>query len=89
MININFQKKFWTCPRTCNGESEGHVPDTDKKNNNINIYFNLFNIYKRQIEKKPFYEKVKIISDCQNNKQYQNLPAELQEKIFMELMKLK
>ena len=53
------------------------------------IYFNLFNIYKKQIESKPFSEKVTIISKCQNDEKYKKLSAEVQEKLFMDLMSIK
>lgn len=53
------------------------------------IYFNLFNIYKKQIESKPFFEKVPIITKCQNDEEYKKLSEEEQEKLFMDLMSIK
>lgn len=53
------------------------------------IYINLFNIYKKQIENKPFFEKVKIITKCQNDEEYKKLSLDSQEKLFIDLMSIK
>lgn len=53
------------------------------------IYINLFNIYIKQIENKPFFEKVKIISKCQNDEEYKKLSLDSQEKLFIDLMSVK
>ena len=53
------------------------------------IYINLFNIYKKQIENKPFFEKIKIITQCKKDKDYEKLSEEEQEQLFLDLMSLK
>lgn len=53
------------------------------------IYINLFNIYIKQIKNKPFFEKVKIISKCQNDEEYKKLSLDSQEKLFIDLMSVK
>lgn len=57
------------------------IIDKDK-----DIYINLFNIYIKRIQNKPFFEKIKVISECQNDERYKELPAEYQEKMFTDLM---
>ena len=52
------------------------------------IYLNLFNIYKAKIEKQPFYEKIKIISECKSSNEYTLLTHEEQEQLFIELMSI-
>ena len=89
IANTKLKRKTRTCPRTCGSPSQGHVPDINNNDNNINIYFNLFNIYKKQIESKPFFEKVPIITKCQNDEEYKKLSEEEREKLFMELMSIK
>lgn len=53
------------------------------------IYINLFNIYKKQIENKPFFEKIRMISSCRENEEYKKMSLETQEKLFEDLMSLK
>lgn len=62
---------------------------TDINRLDKDIYIKLLNIYKKQIEQKPFFEKVKIISKCQNSEQYKNMTLESQEKLFVDLISLK
>lgn len=52
-------------------------------------YINLFNIYKKQIESKPFFEKIKIITKCKQDKEYEKLTEEEQEQLFLDLMSIK
>lgn len=78
---------FRTCPRTCCGDSEGHVPDTNNNDNNIYLY--LFNIYKaklEKIEKKDFSRQIKIISECKNSDDYQKMSLEDQNKLYIDLI---
>lgn len=58
-------------------------------NNNVNnIYINLFNKYKGEISKKPFGEKIKIISKMKQSSDYELLTKQEQDNIFYELMNL-
>lgn len=67
------------------------VEDTDINRLRHNyIYINLFNKYKEKIENQKFYEKIKIISDMQNNDEdYRKLQEAEQENLFLELMAVK
>ena len=65
------------------------VNTADINRQDKDIYINLFNIYKGQIENKPFYEKVKIITKCQNDEEYKKLSLEVQGQLFKELMSIK
>lgn len=53
-----------------------------------NIYINLFNKYAEQIKGKKFNEKVKIIGQCKNEKEYQEASALVQEQLFTDLINL-
>lgn len=89
MTNIKLKKKLRTCPRTTGSPSQGHVPDINNNDNNINIYINLFNIYIKQIQNKPFFEKVKMISELKETEEYNKLDDETQKQLFMDLMSVK
>lgn len=52
-------------------------------------YIILFNKYKSKIEKANFTEKIKLISQCKEEKEYEELSFETQDKLFMELMSIK
>lgn len=65
------------------------VETADINRQDKDIYINLFNIYKKQIENKPFFEKIKTISSCRENEEYQKMSLEAQEKLFKDLMSLK
>ena len=65
------------------------VKTADINRQDKDIYINLFNIYKKQIENKPFFEKIKTISSCRENEEYQKMSLEAQEKLFKDLMSLK
>ena len=65
------------------------VETADINRQDKDIYINLFNIYKKQIENKPFFEKIKTISSCRENEEYQKMSLEAQEKLFKDLMRLK
>lgn len=53
------------------------------------ISINLFNKYKSKIEGKSFKEKIKLISQCKEEKEYIELDIEEQDKLFTELMSIK
>jgi hypothetical protein len=57
--------------------------------NDKNIYFNLFNIYKEKIESSKFGDKIKLIGECKNTSEYNLLSLEEQDKLFLDLMKIK
>lgn len=52
------------------------------------IYLYLFNKYKEQIEKEHANRKIQIISACQSCKEYEELSAEEQDKLFYALMSI-
>ena len=60
---------------------------TDTNNNDNNIYINLFNKYKEQIEKEP-NRAVRIISKMKETSDYEMLSLEEQEDIFYKLMSI-
>lgn len=51
-------------------------------------YINLFNKYKKQIEKENESKKRSIISDCRKCEEYAELTQEEQEQLFMDLMSI-
>ena len=53
-----------------------------------NIYINLFNKYKAEIEKNHANEKIRIISECKNCDEYALLTPEEQEQLFIDLMNI-
>lgn len=53
-----------------------------------NIYINLFNKYKAEIEKCHANERIRIISECKNCSEYALLTTEEQEQLFMDLMSI-
>lgn len=57
-------------------------------NNDNNIYFNLFNKYKEQIEKENAGRKFLIISACKKDDDYLKLTLDEQNQLFMELMSI-
>lgn len=52
------------------------------------IYINLFNKYKAEIEKGKANERIRIISECKNCSEYSLLTAEEQDQLFMDLMSI-
>ncbi|MCI8654557.1 MAG: hypothetical protein HFJ48_01600 [Clostridia bacterium] len=65
------------------------VTTNNKDNNNNNIYLYLFNIYKAKIQKSNFGEKVRVLSELKEDKKYELLSSENQDKLFYELMSVK
>ena len=52
------------------------------------IYINLFNKYKAEIEKENENKKISIIAECKNCNEYALLTSEEQEQLFMDLMSI-
>ena len=52
------------------------------------IYINLFNKYKAEIENRHANERIKIISECKNCSEYALLTQEEQDQLFMDLMSI-
>lgn len=52
------------------------------------IYINLFNKYKAEIEKENENKKISIIAKCKNCNEYALLTSEEQEQLFMDLMSI-
>ena len=52
------------------------------------IYINLFNKYKAEIEKENENKKISIIAECKNCNEYALLTAEEQDQLFMDLMSI-
>lgn len=52
------------------------------------IYINLFNKYKAEIEKENENKKISIIAQCKKCKEYEDLTLEEQDKLFMDLMSI-
>ncbi len=52
------------------------------------IYINLFNKYKAEIEKENENKKISIIAECKNCNEYDLLTSEEQEQLFMDLMSI-
>ena len=65
------------------------VETADINRQDKDIYINLYYIYKKQIENKPFFEKIKMISSFRENEEYKKMSLEAQEKLFKDLMSLK
>lgn len=81
---------------------EDYQINKEEINNNINnkrttsehkqeckeIYINLFNKYKEQIEKENANKRVLIISACKRDEDYFKLTEEEQEQLFYDLMSI-
>lgn len=52
------------------------------------IYINLFNKYKAEIEKENENKKISIIAECKNCNEYTLLTDEEQDQLFMDLMSI-
>lgn len=65
------------------------VTTNNKDNNNNNIYLYLFNIYKTKIQNSNFGEKIRVLSELKEDKNYGLLNFEEQDKLFYKLMSLK
>lgn len=52
------------------------------------IYINLFNKYKAEIEKENENKKISIIAECKNCNEYALLTDEEQDQLFMDLMSI-
>lgn len=66
------------------GVNVSNIKDKDKDKD---IYFNLINKYKtRAREANNLREKISVIGECKKDNDYINLPMELQDKLFYELM---
>lgn len=76
---------------TINQQTNNKQVTTNNKdnNNNNNIYLYLFNIYKPKIQKSNFGEKIRTLSELKQEKNYELLDFEKQNKLFYELMSLK
>ena len=57
-------------------------------NKENNIYLFIINKYKKNFPKN-YAEKIKIIGELKNSKEYQQLSLEEQDKLFLELMNYK
>lgn len=65
-------------------EQQMNTNNNDKNDNNI--YINLFNKYKEQIENEDENKKIRIIAECQDSSEYSLLTTEEQDKLFYKLM---
>jgi hypothetical protein len=63
-------------------------PMTTNKNVRNNIYLFIINKYKQNFPKN-YAEKIKIIGEIKNSKEYQQLSLEEQDKLYLELMNCK
>lgn len=80
------QYKINTVKFTVQDTVQSTVNSTDINRLDKDIYINLFNKYKKQIENEHPNRKIKIISQCQNDKDYELLSQESQDKLFYALM---
>ncbi|MCI8362241.1 MAG: hypothetical protein HFJ41_03780 [Clostridia bacterium] len=99
MISINSNNKFsivtiekWEDYQDKKQEDNNKITTEEQQSNtnkNVkNIYY-LFNIYKAKISGRSFGEKIKLINECKNSKEYMQLDLEEQNNLFNELMKIK
>lgn len=78
-VNFTVQMTVKTTVKTTVNVSNINRLDKD-------IYINLFNKYKKQIEESNSNKRIAIISDCKKTEEYASLTQEEQEQLFMDLM---
>ena len=99
MISINSNNKFsvitvekWEEYQIEELKDNNKVTTKEQQSNtnkNVkNIYINLFNKYKKQIEEENANRKINIITECQKCKEYSLLTQEEQDKLFFDLMSI-
>lgn len=67
-------------------QDNNNATTTQHKQECKEIYINLFNKYKKQIEEENANRKINIITECQKCKEYSLLTQEEQDKLFYDLM---
>ena len=67
-------------------EQVGDMSGTQTKNDNNIIFFNLLNKYKTRARGKPFSDRIELIKEMKNEKDYKKLLSEEQNSIFYEIM---
>ena len=99
MISVNSNNKFsvvtvekWEEYQVEELKDNNKVTTKEQQSNtnkNVkNIYINLFNKYKKQIEEENANRKINIITECQKYKEYSLLTQEEQDKLFFDLMSI-
>ena len=99
MISVNSNNKFsvvtvekWEEYQVEELKDNNKVTTKEQQSNtnkNVkNIYINLFNKYKKQIEEENANRKINIITECQKCKEYSLLTQEEQDKLFFDLMSI-
>lgn len=83
MTNFKSKMKNGTCPWTPERTSKGHQKDTN--NNDNNIYLLLLNKYKQNFPS-TYAEKIKLIGRIKKSEEYNSLPVDKQEALFVEMM---
>lgn len=69
-------------------QDNNNATTTQHKQECKEIYINLFNKYKKQIEEEKENQKFRIITECQKCKEYSLLTQEEQDKLFYDLMSI-
>lgn len=64
------------------------VSNINRLDKDKDIYIDLFNKYKAEIENRHANERIKIISECKNCSEYALLTQEEQDQLFMDLMSI-
>lgn len=76
-----------TVQSTVHSTVESTVESTDiNRLRQRHIYINLFNKYKDKIKTNKFSETIKVISELKNEQDYDILPEDKQDELFLELM---
>lgn len=69
-------------------QNDNNATTTQHKQECKEIYINLFNKYKKQIEEENANRKINIITECQKCQEYSLLTQEEQDKLFYDLMSI-
>ncbi|MBO6233229.1 MAG: hypothetical protein J6N78_04140 [Clostridia bacterium] len=99
MISIKSNNKFsvvsiekWEEYQIEELKNNNNITTTEQQSNtnkNVkNIYINLFNKYKAEIEKENSREKIHIIAKCKECEEYAQLTPEEQDQLFYDLMSI-
>lgn len=72
--------------RTTNEQQVNTNKNVKNINNDKNIYLYLYNIYRSKVKEAGFSQKIKIMSECKNTKEYGELSYEDKTRLYAELM---
>ena len=88
VVGIDKWEEYQINKEELNNKIDNKRTTSEHKQECKEIYLYLFNKYKEQIEKEHANRKIQIISACQSCKEYGELSAEEQDKLFYALMSI-